>query len=361
MSVSSFEAPLDTPADWTVLADWLTERGDPRGEWLHLEHHLATLAEGPKHRQLRARLVGEFQPIGKAQAERLTSKLGRGEAEWIEASWRCGLVVEARVSPGLAARDPQVIEAITTLLDSSAALVLGKLHLGDAPTSACRKALLAGPARASLRELTLGDFRQPVGELAPLAAKLPNLRSLELRGPEIGLAGAQLANLHTLRLHCEEEFDEPLAAISTGCFSTLRALHLRLGGRRYATLPNHLARLETLLSGRATPKLGQLGLTATEFADRLIDPLADSPLLARLTTLDLSDSWLTDAGAERLLDRADAFEHLDRLELASSHISDGWGHTLEDSFGERIHLGLQVRGMTWDPVARAFETTVVND
>ncbi|MFV8749052.1 hypothetical protein ACNOYE_00715 [Nannocystaceae bacterium ST9] len=357
MSASSFEAPLDTPADWAVLADWLSERGDPRGEWLQLEQHLTTLDEGSARAKLRARLIGEFQPIGVAQVDALNAALGPA-ASWLDATWRCGLLVRARLSPDLDAGPAAIAHAIATLLDSSASPALGRLHLGDASTSACRLALASGPARPNLHALVLGDFREPVGPLAPLATKLANLRTLELRGPGIALADAALPHLHTLSLHCEEQFDEPLRVLGEGSFTKLRSLHLRLGGRRYADLPEHLLRLATLLSGSATPELEQLGLTAIEFADALIGPLADSPLLCRLSSLDLSDSWLTAAGADLLLDRADAFEHLRLLELASCHVPAERELALRERFGERVHLGLQVRGMTWDPVARAFDSEV---
>lgn len=357
MSASSFEAPLDTPADWAVLADWLTERGDPRGEWLQLEQHLAQLDEGPVRKRLRARLVGEFQPIGIQHVEQLQRELGQGPTQWIDATWRCGLLIRARVSPGLDAIESLVARTITTLLDSNAARVLGDLHLGDAPTLACHEGLLGGPVRPGLHALTLGDFRGAVGRLAPLADRLPNVRTLELRGRGILLADARLARLHSLSLQCEGEFEEPLRVIGEGGFAKLRMLHLRLGGRGYASLEDPRAELEPLLSGRATPQLDHFGLTAIEFADAMIAALAESTLLRRLTSLDLSDSWLRADGADILLARADAFEHLQRFDVAACHIPEDREAALVHRFGERVHVGHQVRGRSWDPETRAFDSS----
>ena len=354
MAASAFEAPLETAADWAVLADWLAERGDPRGAWLQLEQHTATLDEGPARARLEARLVGEFAPIGTAQVDALTREIGKGARAWLSWDWRCGLLTGVRASPGLDILDSLIAKTLTTLLDSSAALALADLHLGDVAPAIARKALLAGPPRPSLSRLTFGNFREPVGKLAPLAAKLPNLRELELRGPGIDLADTRLPALHTLRLHGEEALDEAILELGRGAFTKLRALDLRLGGRRYASSPAPEALLAGLLAGAATPELRHLGLSAVEFADPMVQWIADSALLPRLSTLDLSDSWLTNQGAETLLARADRFEHLEQIELSACHVDEDHELALVERFGERVTLGLQVHGMRWDPETRAF-------
>ena len=354
MAASAFEAPLETAADWAVLADWLTERGDPRGEWLQLEQHTATLDAGPDRALLEARLVGEFAPIGTAQVDALTREIGKGARAWLSWDWRCGLLIGVRFSPGLDILDSLIAKTLTTLLDSSAALALADLHLGDVAPRLAAAGLLAGPPRPQVSRLTFGNFRDPVGKLAPLAAKLPNLRELELRGPGIDLADTRLPALHTLRLHGEEELDEAILELGRGAFTKLRALDLRLGGRRYASSSAPEAMLAGLLAGAATPELRHLGLSAVEFADPMVEWIADSALLPRLTSLDLSDSWLTNQGAEALLARADRFEHLEQIDLSACHVDQEHEFELLERFAERVKLGLQVREMRWDPETRAF-------
>jgi len=69
------------------------------------------------------------------------------------------------------------------------------------------------------------------------------------------------------------------------------------------------------------PALRVLGLQNAEFVDDLIEPLARSRVVRHLEVLDLSRGCLTDVGAQRLRDHADAFGLLQRLVLDRSYLS----------------------------------------
>src|SRR5690606_25153172 len=77
----------DTPDAWIVLADWLTERGDPRGLMLALE---ASGRDAAQLEQLRREHLHRY-------SEALWPVFGvRSEAELnerIELRWRAGLIV----------------------------------------------------------------------------------------------------------------------------------------------------------------------------------------------------------------------------------------------------------------------------
>lgn len=352
---SPLTAPLETAADWSVLADYLIERGDARGEWLQLDLHADALPDHDHERErLHARVADQQRVLERAPLQELERALGRRGLAWLEGGWRCGLLTRALLRPGLDADPDRVVATLRALLDADASLALGELQLEVAPTLVAR-ALAAGPAHPLVHTLVLGDFHEPVGELATIVERLPKLRALELRGPGITLRGLERAPLQRLELHCEGEFMPAMRDLEAARFEVLETLGIRFGGRRYAQADDPLALLDPLWIGRATPALRHLGLRAIEFADALIPALAAAPLLARLRTLALCDAWLTDAGAASLLDHAAAFEGLERIDLTACHLTEPRAELLRRRFGARVELGSQVLELSWAPGRGEFE------
>jgi hypothetical protein len=72
--------------------------------------------------------------------------------------------------------------------------------------------------------------------------------------------------------------------------------------------------LEPLLSGGLFPKLRKLGLRDSEIADDIAGVLSKSPLVERLSELDLSLGTLSDVGAQALL-ACPALKKLSTLDL----------------------------------------------
>jgi uncharacterized protein (TIGR02996 family) len=277
--VSGFDP--DDPEAWIVLADWLTERGDPRGLMLALE---TSGRDAAQLEQLRREHLHRY-------SEALWPSFGvRSEAELIrhiELRWRAGLIIEARPlgpQPSRASLRGQ----LEGLLDNAAAIALAELRGDLVDPQAIIDVLLAGPRRPSIRRLTLGDYRTRMPVLDRVWAKLPGLRELELLGPNIEIAGlaSALPRLARLRLCCELD-PTPLRAFEGPPFPSLRTLELRLGGHDYF---RSVETLDPLLAGRATPALEHLAITGIADGDELIAALAQSPLLDRLRILDLSDS-----------------------------------------------------------------------
>ena len=179
------------PSRRAVLADWLTARGDPRGELLMLE----LLLEGPLPAQQRRDLDRRASSLRSDLEQRwmleLAAQLSLTPAQlhaFMPGRWYAGLLLECSLCPSaeLAAAEvaPVLLEWI---LDSEAAVALEVLELGELPAPRVLEQLATRNPMPHLRRLTLGDYREDIGPLSLLNGQLPELRELELRGP-----GAQL-------------------------------------------------------------------------------------------------------------------------------------------------------------------------
>lgn len=309
----------DTPDAWIVLADWLTERGDPRGLMLALE---ASGRDAALLEQLRREHLHRY-------SEALWPVFGvHSEAELnerVELRWRAGLIVGARPLA-----DSITAAQVGGLLASEAAVALAELRGDLIDPQVIVQAIADGPPRAVIRKLTIGDYRTTMPALDQLWAKLPGVRELELLGPGIvidGLATA-LPRLARLRLCCELD-PAPLSAFAGPAFPALRALELRLGGHDYFS---SIKPLEPLLTGRATPALERLAITGVAFGDALIARLSRTVLLDQLRSLDLSDSrFAAHEHAPELLDRPGL-----RLAIRGSDHSAEQRQALERCFGDRL-------------------------
>jgi len=309
----------DNPEAWIVLADWLTERGDPRGLMLALE---ASGRDPTQLEQLRREHLHRY-------GEALWPVFGvRSEAkliERVELRWRAGLVVAVRPL-GFSFTAAQ----LEGLLASEAAVALAELRGDLVDPRVVVQAITAGSPRPAIRKLTLGDYRTSMPALDRLWGKLPGLRELELLGPGIGITdlATALPRLARLRLCCELD-PTPLSAFAGPAFEGLRTLELRLGGHDYFT---SIEPLGPLLEGRNTPALERLAITGVAFGDALVDRLARSPLLDRLRSLDLSDSrFFAHEHSPVLLDRPGL-----RLDLRGSDHSPEQRQALERHFGDRL-------------------------
>jgi uncharacterized protein (TIGR02996 family) len=263
----------DTPR--LVLADWLEERGDPRGEFLRVHCRLAASPWGDPHGEDLARRKRELLA---AHADDWTAPL----APYIlDRHFRRGLLwvhTTARklLGPGLSGGDPAFqaawawVEALTVR------------DLGDVPPETFASyPLLAGVARLLLRGNRLG----PRGAAALAASPyLGRLFQLELASCGIGAEGA-------------------LA----------------------------LARAASL------PRLCELDLGSNDLGDEGAAALAGSRLLGQLRLLDLSYNGIGDRGARALADSPSLAPSL-HLTLRMHNIGRAAGKALRRRFGDRVVL-----------------------
>ncbi|HVN01403.1 MAG TPA: TIGR02996 domain-containing protein [Caulobacteraceae bacterium] len=296
-------AILAAPADdrpRRAYADWLTRRGDPRGEFITLQ-----LRDGDNHADWRARDA----------AEAIRQEHG---ADWVPPIKGLTVIAFRRGFPELVAMTGE--DFLAGAAELFRTLPVRGLLLHRCGGSLGR--IAAFPQLANLRALDLGDGADSAG-LAALASSpwVGGLERLELARSPIGDAGAAalgaatgLTRLTTLNL--------------TGCGIGPDGIG------RLASSPT-LRRLTDLLLGRnplgpgvaalaASPQLGpleRLYLHACDVDDEGAAALAASKRLSRLEELVLEANLIHDAGAAAFAD-SEGLTNLVRLKLAENAIGD---------------------------------------
>jgi uncharacterized protein (TIGR02996 family) len=335
------QALLEDPDDQGTLlvyADWLLSRGDPRGDLITLHHALDGQRDPNRVKALRE---AEKQLLSRHSARLVPPEL-RGQVEH-RATWQNGF--------------------IRTLF----------LQLrGNLSDADLLRQVLSHPSLRCLTELQLGFWstgHEPVlaalSQLAP-----PALRTLQLGRDGYGaVAGASLTALEALprleRLVLHEGFswDRPahrrlkrleLAAGSTILWDGLRrgrqsepALQTlaELDGARLPALRalrvtglNALGSLSRALGSPEFPALSELELDRCADLDGLCAALAASPLLAKLATLQLSDS-MTPEGARLLAAAGDGLS-LERLDVSGNRL-DNSARSLLEPLSRELVFGWQ--------------------
>jgi len=319
------------PAPYLVYADWLAEKGDPRGELITLSVAL------------------EKDPANTKLAERAQALHADHDAEWlagvagqdaIAVTWKYGFLESARLGGAGDYDDTPEVE-------------LGELYAKLAPL----------PSAALLRDLTFGAFGNDDGEptwhaswlvdhgvspalrrlafdkggywdiswtyldsLQPVYPLVPNLDTLYIKMGHMDFGEIDLPQLRDFEVYTGGFSAENMASVLAAKWPQLERLILRFGNQEDYGASCELSHVLPLLENPRTPKLKHLGLGNSGFADELIEPLARSPLLRQLETLDLSLGMLSDTGAALLAKHADAFKHLERIDVHQNYLSsDGLG------------------------------------
>jgi uncharacterized protein (TIGR02996 family) len=285
-----------------VYGDWLSEHGDPRGELVAVQ---AKLLADPGERELRER---EARLLAAHRHE----WLGQLACEDLHVTWFCGFIEHARIGgslPTTTGRElPATLAALLALpgIDLLRSLVIQR----NGPTrfQPCLD-ILADHAPRGLRALELAcpkHSASSLGDLAPLARALPRLRRFSLESTAApNLAGARFPVLRDLVLDCAAMATPDYEQLAR--FESLERLELVVGSE---------AQSEDIhaLLGYPFPNLRHLALRGMAFGDRVLPVLAESPLVRRLESLDLSTSDIS--AVEHLA----AFAHLAELDLSKTLI-----------------------------------------
>jgi uncharacterized protein (TIGR02996 family) len=247
-----------------VYGDWLTERGDPRGELVAIQL---------------AREVNDTPELAAREAELLFEYA----FEWLGGyAWRPEL--KATFRRGFIHR----IDA-------------GDVYLGG---------LDEVPHRALLREL---DVKPPEWSTVELLERayphLTMLHRLRIEARDIDLGAIDLPSLRDLELVTRSLTVDNLASLREAKWPQLRRLVLWLGDYEVDDCDVTLDDLDWILAGEGLATVRELGLCGREPA-QLLERIVAAPILAQLETLDLAGSFLDDASIQFVADHTSAFAHL---------------------------------------------------
>lgn len=181
----------------------------------------------------------------------------------------------------------------------------------------------------NLKALFIGDAEEheyrksklDVFDIRPILEAYPNLQALQIRGCfyqyKLECESLKHEHLKTLIVETADLDDRNLAQICALELPALEYLELWLGRQLSAEIDT----LMPILFGESFPKLRHLGLRSSESSDLIAQALIQSPILERLTALDLSMGTLSDSGAEALLNPA--IDKLHTLNITKNCVSEG--------------------------------------
>jgi uncharacterized protein (TIGR02996 family) len=352
------EAILANPDDdqlRLIYADWLEERGDPRGEFIRVQMELAgTKPEPSREHELLVREKGLLASYEEEWLRPLRElligwKFQRGFLHEIEMDAKTFVKHAPAVFQAAPVRSLS-IHFTGSLADELADCpYLNRLHkLGFAT-----RGLLNSPQNVS-------EFLARTPHLSSLQSLTLPHHSLDLQGIRALAQAPALANLATLRLNFNDIGDLGLHAIlGADHLGNLRRLHLaRCGitntGMNALARSGLLAQLEalelthndkidsagirSLASSRRLGSLRSLWLGGLPINGLAILSLAQCKQLVGLTELDLSQTHIGDTGADALAD-SPHLENLGWLNLYKSRgITPMGKDRLLKRFGNRLVL-----------------------
>lgn len=350
-------ADPESPAAYEVYADWLLERGEPRGELVtvQLERERAPTdpALAARERALLAPYVEALDMLGRyASAVQVTWRRGFIDSAVIRAHYESG---DAATSYAELAAMP--VAALLRRLEIGAEISHHGRHGGVVPDDASvLEAMRAHPLR-DLRSLSFSAFDHDiswthVGELAVAGDALASVEELSIDSGRMRFGPVALPRLRSLQLITGGLPAHVLADLAAQTWPHLTRLHIWLGTENYDGSCT-AADIQPLLDGDVIPAVDDLALCNYDHADELVGRIVRANILARLRKLDLSKGTLGPAGAQLILRHAGAFAHLESLDLSENYLAgptcaqlanicaavDLRAQKTEDQYGRFVSLG----------------------
>lgn len=326
-----------------IYADWLDDRGDPRGEFIRLQCAAARLGPAdPGASELMERLTGFARHRAKWEAPIRPivggTEWARGFIETVNVEARMFLGRAAdlfRLAPIRHVRFLDVGTSLSRLMDSPylarlSALTIYAQHIDERLT----QALVGSPQLANLRSLNIG--RNRVGdrgaERLAWSPRFQHLVKLDLGDNALGdigvraLAGSSnLADLENLELRRNDVTRAGLGVLcSSPQMKGLRRLGLALN---YVGSPRVG---DGAPPGPGVVSLRSLDLSANRLTEEGMQVASALPGLNDLTELNLSANDLGNAGATVLANWPGAMS-LEALALAGNRVGDEGARALARS------------------------------
>ncbi len=352
--------PDDTET-WQVYADYLQAENDPLGEMIALGVAIEQSPGEASSLQQRFQQVLEDNKsvwFGVAapyldEAFKKERDDDEEEEEVIRLQWKHGMIRKLWVGYYYDFPGPATHELLAALLRAPAARLVQEVAVGvtegaeDAYASfkECIDEIAAVGVQPNLRRLTIGDFGpedceiswSSIDDLSKLYPLLPNLEFLRIHGGGIVLGELAHQRLKTLIIETGGLSSVAVRSIVTARLPALEKLEVWFGAEHYGA-DSEVSMLAPLFDGAVYPALKSLGLKNCEYQNEIVEALAVSPLLKRLRSVDLSMGTMTDDGAKVLLEHAERFEHLERIDLDDNYISDETADALRRRFGEAVSV-----------------------
>jgi uncharacterized protein (TIGR02996 family) len=308
---------------YEVYADWLGERGDPRGEWIHVQ------------------LALELRPTDAALVVRSSELLRAHEADWTEGItsassrdprfvWRRGFIDHVEISGAYQSNDStfvwkSVAQLATAIVMRSATIGAMITHHGSgADDHSLFEAMRDLPPPPALRELILscGDHDiswTQFGDISIANAALANLEVLTIAAGRVTLGAIDLPKLRKLHVMCGGLPGHVLASIAEARWPALDELDVYLGTQEYSGTCTEDG-VRALLRANL-PAVRGLGIENCEFGDALAGLVARAPIVKQLRRLDLSRGTMGGDGARVLVEHANRFAHLAVLDLTENYLT----------------------------------------
>ncbi|RRQ86617.1 STM4015 family protein [Streptomyces griseofuscus] len=198
-----------------------------------------------------------------------------------------------------------------------------------------------------LRAVFIGDLEMEEAEISwieqsdvtPVLAAYPLLEELGIRGGSgLRFPAVRHEHLRTLRFETGGLPGEVVRGVAGSELPALEHLDIWLGVPEYGGDAT-VADLAPFLAGGGFPALRHLGLRNSEIQDEIAAAVASAPVVAQLTSLDLSMGVLTDEGVIALLD-GQPLTHLTKLDLHHNYVTE--------PVAERVRAALEPSGVEVD-------------
>ncbi len=309
---------------YLIYADWLSGRGDPRGELIAL---MCAGESSPSASAAAKRLLAEHHKrfYGPLAAHVTTHDYAHAEA----LGFRFGFIHRAQLSNNQHSSDGykerELVEIVELVLEHPSGRFVADLTLGinneNMATLDDVIELLARRRPAALRRIELGLFTGGpswfrIGDLRPLWHALPRLATVIVNGDQFELGSLDLPEVTRVELRTGGLTLANARSVARARWPKLAHLDVWLGMRDPAVFTN----LAPLLERTDLPALRHLGIQNTPITDDICERLVKSPLLRTIRELDLSIGTMTDAGARTLETHRSAFQ-LESLTVSRNRLT----------------------------------------
>jgi hypothetical protein len=160
------------------------------------------------------------------------------------------------------------------------------------------------------------------GDYSTVWGALPNLKSFIIKGStDLNLGEIEHANLEEFTIITGGLPREAVKSLKTAKLPNLKKLVLYLGVNDYG-YDCEVTDFADLARKDLFPSLKYLGFVNSEEQDAVVKVILESDILPQLEVVDISFGCLTDKGGQLILDCAEKFAHLKKLNVIYHYMTD---------------------------------------